>query len=93
MRLRGPWIIRGAGLDTSVSSLSGTIPVRSGINITMNPYTFAPAIHHGRPGTDVWLAVPWAPAIPLDADHPAILLRNLLGSTVSYAVEWRHVNP
>ena len=93
MRLRGPWIVRGSRLDTSISGTSGFIAAFGDVQIPMSPYTFYPACLHSRSGTTLWVGVPFGSLAGVDADSPSVLFKNSMGSTVSYAVKWRHVNP
>lgn len=93
MRLRGPWIIRGAGLDTSISSQSGQIAANGRVPVPLSPYTFYPGIIHGGVFSEVSLHVQLNLVFPPNADLPFLRLANLSGFIVPYGVEWRHVNP
>lgn len=93
MRLWGPWIVRGSLLNTSVSSQTGFIPNFSNVQIPLSPYTFYPASLHSRAGTVLWPTIVFGALIDVDADNPIMQFNNLMGSPVSYAAEWRHINP
>ncbi len=93
MRLRGPWLIRGAGLDTSVTYVSGTLTGGSRVALTMSPYTFAPDMFHKRAASIVELRM-WLDVFgSLDEDAPRIGLYNPTGVSAVYYAGWRHVNP
>lgn len=93
VRLRGPWIIRGAGLDTSISSQSGSIPAGSAVALAMSPYSFMP----DSLGRHLFTYMHYVARIAFvgspDADNPRPTLYNSTGGAVNYASEWRHINP
>lgn len=93
MRLRGPWIVRGSLLDTSVSSQSGTIGADSEVSLAMGPYTFFPSIIHRRGGSFVNLRVRYHFFFPPSADVPILMLYNPPGANAPYIAKWRHINP
>ena len=93
MRLRGPWIVRGAGLDTSVSSQSGTILSNNFVYLAMSPYSFFPDVLHRRFFTRVEFGAQLNLFLPPNADAPYLQLYNPIGATAPYAAAWRHVNP
>ncbi len=93
LRLRGPWLIRGAGLDTSVSSQSGSIPGNNVVNLMLSPYSFFPDFLQRRWLGMVELYVRFDFLFPSDADAPQLQLYNKAGADADYDSEWRHVNP
>ena len=93
MRLRGPWIIRGILLDTSVSSQSGTILGNDIVAVVMSPYSFFPDVLQRRALNAVEINVRYDFVLPPNAEMPKLMLYNIPGGPAPYAAEWRHVNP
>ena len=93
MRLRGPWLIRGILLDTSISGQSGIIGPGSAVSVVMNAYSFYPAIIHTRLFSRMARRVIVNLLGPAVADNPILELFNPIGDTSDYDMEWRHVNP
>ena len=93
MRLRGPWIVRSASLDTSVSSAGGFVAGYNTVLFPTSPYTFFPALLHSRTGTALWLTIPNGSLGDIDADSPFVEFKNLMSSGAAWAAEWRHINP
>ena len=93
MRLRGPWIIRGAGLDTSVSSQSGSIPPNTYLAVMLSPYSFFPDRLQRKWVNQVDDILRYDLIFPADADAPQLLFYNHPGAAAPYVVEWRHINP
>ena len=93
MRLRGPWIVRGLQLDTSTSSVNGTLVGYAQVEISMSAYSFYPDAHHSRTGTLLWKAIPYGTLGSAEPDNPSIVFKNQMSSNVSYKTAWRHINP
>ena len=93
LRLRGPWIIRGAGLDTVVTSQSGIIPGDFVVNLVMSPYTFFPDFLQRKSLNTVDVIVRFDFLFAPDADAPQLQLYNKPGADAIYAAQWRHINP
>lgn len=93
LRLRGPWLIRGILLDTSISSQSGTIGPSSVAILHMSPFTFFPGISYDRVLSRMVLRVTVDVFGAVDADDPHLELFNPPGVPTDYVAEWRHVNP
>lgn len=93
MRLRGPWCVCGTGIETSVSSQSGTILGGWTVNLVMNPMTFFPDMLHRRLANFVNIVVRLDFIFGVDADLPKLSLYNPPGAGAPYAAEWRHINP
>ena len=93
MRLRGPWIIRGAGLDTSVSSQSGTLGSTLMVSIMLSPYTFFLDVLQRQSASQVWPINRKVPGGLADADAPEYRIRNASTKSAQYDAEWRHINP
>ncbi len=93
MRLRGPWLITGAHLDTVVTLQSGTIPTGGTVTLAMSPYTFFPDITYSGAPANAFLIVRPRSGGPPDADNPTILLWHGGAMAAPYSARWRHVNP
>ncbi len=93
MRLRGPWLITGAHLDTAQSSQSGTIPASDSVEVVMNAYTFAPDMVHTNSPFSMFVLARLRGLDPPDPDIPRFGLWNQSGVTATYMVHWRFVNP
>ena len=93
LRLRGPWIVRGAGLDTAVTSQSGTIGIGGSVQVAMSAYTFMPDILGRTLFQFLDLRVRYGFIGVPDADAPILVLFNLAGVSTPYAAHWRHINP
>ncbi len=93
MRLRGPWIVRGSIIDTSISSQSGTILPNGQVNLVMNDYTFFPATLHRLLLTHVRMCVPLDFIFPLDVEIPQLQLWNGGWANAPYEAAWRHISP
>ncbi|KKL26156.1 hypothetical protein LCGC14_2398130 [marine sediment metagenome] len=93
LRLRGPWIVRGGLLDTSVSSQGGSIAAGGSVALVMSAYTFMPDML----GRDLFSFLDVRVRIALlglpNADSPRLALINESGSATTYLAEWRHINP
>ncbi len=93
MRLRGPWLITGAHLDTVVTEQSGNIPANGQVTLVMSPYTFFPdMVYGGAPAQAFFYMRPRGLEAP-NPDIPQIVLKHTVGTVEPYAVKWRHVNP
>lgn len=93
MRLRGPWIVRGLLLDTSVSSQSGTIPGGQAAAVGMSAYSFFPDVLCTSLFRIVDLRLRISIITPPNADTPRLLMVNQSAGAANYEAEWRHVNP
>ncbi len=93
LRLRGPWIVRGGLLDTSVSSQGGSIAAGGSVALAMSAYTFMPDML----GRDLFSFLDLRVRISFlggaNADSPNLALINQSGSATTYATQWRHINP
>ena len=93
LRLRGPLILRGASLSTSVSSQSGSIPGGLSVSLAMSAYSFMPDIL----GTNLFTFLDVRVKIDFlgspDADAPVLALINPGAPAVPYQAEWRHIDP
>jgi hypothetical protein len=85
--------VHGAGLDTAVSSQSGTILGNNYVNLAMSPYSFFPDILQRRWLGQVDLKVRYDMIFPPNADTPRMQLYNPPGGGAPYLAEWRHVIP
>lgn len=93
LRLRGPWLIRGILLDTSISSQSGTISSDSMVKIPLSPYTFFPGLVHNRLLSFVTMRIPIELFGSAEADAPDLVLYTPAPVSADYESEWRHINP
>lgn len=75
--------IVAAGLNSSISSLSGSVGGSSSLQVTLGSYSFFPAV-------DSAAATSWGNST--NADAPKLLLTNSGGSAASYTITWRHLN-
>ena len=93
LRLRGPLILRGASLSTSVSSQSGSILAGGSVALIMSAYSFMP----DTLGRDLFSFLDLRVKIdlfgPANADSPRLALINQSGSATAYVAQWRHIDP
>lgn len=82
--------VRGVKLSRSTSSLAGSVPAASGVDLALTPYAFWPMIHTDLPGS---VAVNGHTTDGADPDLPRLRLENAhLTTAANYDVDWRNVN-